>query len=180
MALWKPIPIDCVPKRFEACDEGLIRTLPYESTSSRYGGDPFIRNMPERILKPRINKHNPSMGKYPVVGIYVGHSRSSTKNREIRVARLVCAAFYGVPFDCTDMRQVQRWKIRHADGDLLNCTAANLSWVYSAGSVSTEQGLKDQTVYEKNLDGWEAKKAEPASAFLSRMFGDYDTEESAA
>lgn len=170
MALWKPINLPSIPKRFEACDEGLVRTLPYQSPTSRNGGTPFMRNMPGRILKPRINKQSPSLGKHPVVGIYIGSSREHMTHREIRVARLVCSAFQGVPYDPTDQREVQRWRIRFIDGDLLNCTAINLEWVYSAGENGSEG--KAQSVYEQNLDGWRAKQAEPASALLSRLFGE--------
>lgn len=178
MALWKPIPIHSIPKRFEACDEGLIRTLPYQSVSSRYGGDPFIRNMPERILKPRINKHSPSLGKHPVVGIHTGDNRQNCNNREYRVGRLVCATFHGVPYDTRNQRQVQRWRIRFIDGDVLNCAADNLQWVYSAGENGTER--KNQSVYEKNLDGWNQRRTESAEDFRTRMFGDDYSEENVA
>lgn len=171
VALWKPVGLSAVPKRYQASDMGIIRTLPHESMSSKNGGDPFVRHMPGRYLKERINKHTPSLGVHPVVGIYLGHGRGNTQNREYRVARLVCAAFHGVPFDSTDQRQVQRWRIRHLDGDVLNNCASNLQWVYSAGENGSEG--KNQSVYEKNLDGWRASSAtESASARLSRLFGE--------
>jgi hypothetical protein len=181
VTLWKPIPIDSIPKRFEACDEGTIRTLPYQSPSSKSGGEPFIRNMPGRILKARVNKQSPSLGKHPVVGIYIGTSREHCTHREFRVAKLVATAFHGVPFDPTDMRSIKRWKIRFRDGDFLNCAAVNLEWVYSAGENGTSG--RNQSQYEKNLDGYNASRQVPAAAYLSRLFGEVygtDQEENAA
>lgn len=179
MALWKPINMPGIPGRFQACDEGIIKTTPYVAKGHR-NGQPFDRHMPERILKPRINKQSPSLGRHPVVGIYVGSSRKHCVHREIRVAKLVAVAFYGLPFNPSDQREIQRWRIRFRDGDLLNCTALNLEWVYSAGSTVDEHGVKAQTTYEKNLDTWEAQKSQPVSAVLSRLFGDAYAEENAA
>lgn len=178
MALWKPIPLAAVAKRFEACDEGLVRTLPYQSESNRYG-ETFMRNMPGRILKPRINKQSPSLGKHPIVGIYIGNSRATTQNREIRVARLVCAAFYGLPYDPSDMRDVKRWRIRHIDGDITNCWAVNLEWVHAVNAATPEESTAAMTLYQQNVAKLEAQRSESSSAFLSRLFGT-DEEENAA
>lgn len=174
--VWKPIILPGIADRFVASDQGIIKTLEYDTTGA-HNGKPFVRHMPERILKPRINKQSPSLGKHPVVGLYTGNGRARMTHREVRVAKLVATAFYGVPFNPNDMRDVKRWKLRFLDGDILNCTAANLSWVYSAGENGS--GGKTQSVYEKHLDGWEAARKQPASEWMARMFGT-DQEENAA
>lgn len=165
---WKKIP--SLPGRFEASDDGRVRTLSYETTGS-HGGEPFTRRMPERILKPRINKSRPSRGVHPVVSIYCGNTRQHMNSKEKRVALLVASAFHGLPYDPSDQRQIQRWKIRFRDDDPMNCCADNLEWVYNAGPVEDDKGEKLQTTYEKNLDAWNAQ--EP-SAILSRLFADYE------
>lgn len=180
MTIWKPINMPGVPERYAACEEGLVKTVEYETRGS-HKGNAFVRRMPERILKPRINKQSPSLGRHPVVGIYIGSSRKHCSHREIRVAKLVAVAFHGLPFDSSNQREVQRWRIAFRDDDVLNCAAENLRWVYNAGpGENADTGEKLQTTYEKNLDTWLHTKEQPASAVLSRLFGDDYAEGNAA
>lgn len=183
MTTWKHIPHPSIPTRFQACDDGLIRTLTYQSMSSRNGGDPFARTMPQRILKPRINKQNPSLGKHPVVGIYIGDSRVHCTHREFRVARLVCCTFHGVPYSPSDQRQVQQWTVHYKDGDFLNCTAENLSWMHKTNGATVEEAAAAMSLYAENMAQLEARTGSAAS-FLARMygevFGDDEAEENAA
>jgi hypothetical protein len=163
VSIWKPIP--GVPNRYEASDEGQIRTIDYETVATSRTGNLITRQMKGRILKPRINKHSPSLGIHPVVKIY----RSGDRHSDRRVARLVCGAFYGVPYDVTDQRQVSRWKVRCLDGDVTNTHALNLAWVYSAGSDGSLG--KNQAAYEKNLDGY-AESAKDVGSIMSRLFAE--------
>lgn len=180
MSIWKPILMPGVPDRFVASGDGIIKTLEYE-TIAAYNERKFVRHMPERILKPRINNQSPSLGRHPVVGLHISTTKGQSIHREIRVAKLVAVAFYGLPFDTTDQREIQRWRIAFRDDDVLNCSASNLRWVYNAGpGQNADTGEKLQTIYEKNLDGWLKRKEEGASAILSRLYGEVFNEKEAA
>lgn len=166
MTLWRPIPIPFVASRYEASDDGRIMTHAYDTTVTRKGNS-FPKHVKSRILKSRISGTAPSSGIHPVVNIYMGTSRGDCRNRQQRVARLVAAAFYGVPYDPTKQSEIQRWRIRFIDNDPLNVHAVNLEWVHSFGQGGNSREV--QARYARNLDGF--RGSDPRST-LSRLFGE--------
>lgn len=167
---WKRIDLPLVPDRYEASADGLIRIREYLTPVVTSTGKHRMRRVPGRIVKPRINKGNPSQGKHPVINVYAGHGRDNYKQREYRVALLVAAAHLGVPYNRHEQREIQQWRIRFKDGDERNCSADNLQWVHRAG----EDGSQGETQlrYERNLDEWEARKREPLSSVMARLYGE--------
>lgn len=165
MTLWKPIPL--LPSKFEASDEGQIQILPYTTIHTSKHGKKYPRKVAGRILKSRINSSTPSSGIHPVVYIYKGSSREDNQHYPQRVARLVAAAFYGVPYSVRDQSQVQQWRIRFRDNDPTNCSAINLEWVCSFGNDGNGPAMLDR--YISNRD---SHLASDPTAVLSRLFGD--------
>lgn len=172
MTIWKPIP--GLPERFEASDDGHVRTLPYEC-KFMWQGREIMRRNPGRVLKQQVRKAHPnSRLAHRFVGIYTGTGRDDNTKIDYRVANLVASAFCGLPYDRRNQAEVQQWRIRFRDGDQLNCHAMNLEWVHSAGENGSNG--ENQRAYEENLDAW--RKHDPKST-LSRLFGD-DYDEDAA
>ncbi|MBB5167136.1 NUMOD4 domain-containing protein [Mycobacterium sp. AZCC_0083] len=164
MTIWKPIPGH--PKH-EASDDGRIQTVDYETTYITKAGTTVTRHFKGRILNWRMGKPSFKGVKHPVVNIYKGTGRGDFRNAETRIAYLVAAAFYGIPWD--NPADHMRWRIRFRDGNHLNCYAMNLEWVHAIGETA-----KQQEQYNRNKDAWEKRKSCGMPAWMTEMYDDED------
>lgn len=163
---WKRIPF--LAERFEASRDGLIRTRSYETTYVQKNGKKITRHFDGRILKPRMASLSPKAEqKKPIVTIYMGEGRANRRNRRYSVARLVACTHLGIPFDMHDQSQIQSWRLRYLDGDVMNCSADNLEWVYNAGENGS--GGANQRRYEQNLDAY--RSTDPVDV-MARLFAE--------
>lgn len=167
MTVWNPIPVPGMPKHYMAGSDGRILKCEYDRVIVTKRGTE-TRTFKERILKWRMGKPSFKGVKHPVVTIYKGSSREDNRGEETRVAYLVCAAFYGIPWSTPAERM--KWRIRFKDGNHLNCWATNLEWVHVVG----ESGGEAQERYNRNKDGWDKRKQETPAEFAARM--GYDEE----
>lgn len=157
MTEWRKIP--GLPDRFEASDDGRIRSLPYEVTYVR-NGKKSVRPIAGKVLKPRCHEGGKSKGQ-PVVSLS-GLTKIGTTIGEQRVSLLVARAFHGAPYEPGDQTNAQKWRVMHKDGDVLNVRADNLEWVGSNGHLVT-------SLYEENLRKLER---DTPSEWCRRIFGD--------
>lgn len=167
---WKPISF--LPHH-EASADGLIRKRETVSEYVSSKGKTIRRHNTGHVLPPRIVKRSPSDGKHPVVYVYKGTSRKNSKSKMYRVAVLVASAHHGVPYDRTNQREIQRWRLMFKDGDELNCCADNLKWVRKTGEAGTEK----VAAHDANLRAWEERKKD-TGAVMARLFA--EVEEDAA
>jgi hypothetical protein len=155
---WRHIPP--LPKHFEASRCGLVRSAAHDSVNEERG-KLVTKRLKTRILKPHLKQLSVDGPPKPCVSVYLGDRRT----RVFSVARLVAYAHLDTPFDRTDQAFLQRWRLRYKDGDVLNCAADNLEWVYSAGERG--DGGVSQRRYEQNLDGW---RAVDTGSVLARLY----------
>lgn len=153
MTNWKHIPF--LPAHFEASEEGLIRTRERESVYIKDGVE-ITRRIPGRVLESHIGKVTKTARDFkPVVTIHTPGEKRRSKIHA--VDRLVACAHLGMPYDRSNQREIQRWKIVHKDGDLTHCAVENLEWVYNAKTDA----------YVKNLQAH--RNSDPKSV-LGRLF----------
>lgn len=158
--IWKHIPF--LPERFEASTDGQIRTLAYAIEYVQLG-KPCFRSVAGRVLTQRYGKLQPRGPEHLHVSISLGGTRKKANKSQMRVGYLVAAAFHGVPFDRFDTADIHRWKLRFIDGDVKNCSPANLEWVVNC----MDTGDGQQAKYELNRDQWNAVDA---GSVFQRLF----------
>lgn len=157
MTEWRKIP--GLPDRFEASEDGRIRSLPYEVTYVR-NGTRSVRPIAGKELKSRCHEGGKSKGQ-PVVSIS-GLTKHGTTIGEQRVSLLIARAFHGTPYEPGDLTNAQKWRVMHKDGDVQNVRADNLEWIGSNGHVVT-------SLYEQNMRYLER---DTPDAWFKRIFGD--------
>lgn len=166
---WKKIP--GYETRYEVSDWGNVRILPYTTTFVRKDtGKTFEKFVKGRTLRPRLTRASKTAEPQPHINVYNPVTR---KNRQTRVAFLVAAAHLGLPYDRSDQRDLQQWRIRHKDGNLKNNFASNLEWVHKAGNNTAHE----QDFYNRNLDAFRARVNETAWDNALRY---YDLQEAVA
>jgi hypothetical protein len=154
--VWKKIP--GMPPRYEAAPDGRVRILPYELEETRKINGVIrriTRRVPGRMVKPYLTGRK----------LTAGHRQwaISTGKGEARLNMLVARAFLGCPYDIDDVREKNKWRVRHLDGDTLNCAADNLEWVMK-GSVD------DFAAGNANRDAWLESCKEPVESWLLKFY----------
>lgn len=160
MTEWRKIP--GLPDRFEASDDGRIRSTPYNVKVVWKNGTMRVRPVAGKELQPRVSQRGKSNG-HPIVSIS-GLTTSGTKVGEQRISLLVARAFHGCPYEPGDQAECQKWRIMHIDGDITNVRADNLEWIGSNGNRIT-------TLYEANLRKLAEDRKDPLR-WGRRIFGD--------
>lgn len=166
MTKWVKVP--GLPDRFEASDMGEIRSLPTEIKVLCKNGSIKVRHIEGRLLQPRIYDGGKSNGQHPVVTI-TGNTKNGTKVGEQRVAMLVARAFHGCPYEPGDLKEAQKWRIMHRDGDVSNVEASNLEWILNNGKAFDNEASR---LYEENLRKLEEQRKQPAIVWVKRIFGE--------
>lgn len=159
MTEWRKIP--GLPDRFEASDDGRIRSIPYKVKVLRKDGTIRLRPVAGKELKPRSYEGGKSKG-HPVVTIS-GRTVNGTKVGEQRISLLVARAFHGCPYAPGDQTGCQRWRVMHIDGDINNINADNLKWIGSNGNITS-------TLYEENVRRLAEEREDPL-LWARRVFG---------
>lgn len=164
MTEWHKIP--GLPERFEASDQGEIRSLPYEVKVLCKNGTVKIRQIAGKTLKQRRYEGGKSNG-HPVVSIS-SLTSSGAKTGEQRVSVMVARAFHGCPYQPGDSKGAKKWRIMFIDGDITNCAASNLDWATSNGMAA---GSESNRLYEENIRKLEQQRIDPTS-WVKRVFGE--------
>lgn len=160
---WRKIPY--APDRYEVSNTGMVRVLDSTITVESKDGLLSTRLIEGRYLNPYTRANGKSKG-HPVVSLrpLKGDDRNLG---ETRVSLLVARAFHGSPYDPTDAKQRQRWRIRHIDGDITNNSADNLEWYGNGGSTGEGEEL-----YAYNMRRWKEMCEEPVEDWIRRIWGD--------
>lgn len=165
MTKWVKVP--GLPDRFEASELGEIRSIPTEIKITDKNGRVKVRPVPGKVLSSRAYDGGKSKG-HPVVTIS-GNSKSGTKIGEQRIALLMARAFHGCPYEPGDLKQAQKWRVMHRDGDITNVEASNLEWIRSNGGSTDTDAYR---LYEENLRKLEEQRKQPPAVWLKKIFGE--------
>ena len=166
---WRKIP--GLPRHYEASREGQIRILDREVEELRnYNGRlrRTIRLQPGRIVKP-YREHNSNKARTPF------HTVSIQNSGNTRLNVLIARAFHGCPYEIDDLSERMKWRVRHLDGDTLNCHADNLEWAPKGNSNPAQEAAYDAAVAE-----WRRRAEEPVEQWVKRFWTDDEIDWSTA
>ncbi|MBV6360494.1 MULTISPECIES: HNH endonuclease [Mycobacteroides] len=161
--VWKRVPF--LPSKFRVSNTGRVRILPYTKEYVMPDGTTQTRSFRAREITVRLGDgHRENARDHLYVGIYMGNSRGTSRAQLYRVDNLVASAFHGMPCESNNIRERQKWRILHIDGDSKNCRADNLEWIPHFGGTT-------QVHYEEQFRIWRRVSDRlSANSFMERFY----------